>query len=71
VAWNADLSPELDLAPLAQKLDLVDYLIGNQTPQGESPLAKGQFCAIIWLKLQFTNQKMKATSVKLSVYMLT
>ena len=39
VAWNADFASELGLASLAEQHHLADYLIGNQTPQDQPPLA--------------------------------
>lgn len=39
VAWNADFAAELGLAPFTAQAHLADYLIGNQTPQDQLPLA--------------------------------
>jgi len=39
VAWNAEFAQALGLTELAQQYQIADYLIGNQTPQDQTPLA--------------------------------
>ncbi|WP_051534483.1 protein adenylyltransferase SelO [Deefgea rivuli] len=39
VAWNAAFAAELGLASEREQSNLADYLVGNQTPQDNTPLA--------------------------------
>lgn len=39
MTWNAALAAELGLAVVSEQSDLPNYLVGNQTPQDQAPMA--------------------------------